>query len=238
MIRLLAACLWGLVLLSLQAGPAMAGAWPREAGTGFVSLSQWQSGGGGTGYTALYLEYGLTRRLTLGVDAGRSVAGRGKAVVFLRTPIMRVLGGRVALELGYGEISRQPVMRPGLSWGRSLSRPRWQGWVAVDTRLEWGLDSKTLDEKTDFTLGVTLRDPQGKPEDWTFMLQLQTGVVDIGKQLFLLQTEGIEPGASFLRLVPSITYELRDGMHLELAFFHALDATGSQGIKLGLWSRF
>jgi hypothetical protein len=27
-------------------------------------------------------------------------------------------------------------------------------------------------------------------------------------------------------------------MHLELAFFHALDATGSQGIKLGLWSRF
>lgn len=108
----------------------------------------------------------------------------------------------------------------------------------MDTRLEWGLDSKTLDEKTDFTLGVTLRDPQGKPEDWTFMLQLQTGVVDIGKQLFLLQTEGIEPGASFLRLVPSITYELRDGMHLELAFFHALDATGSQGIKLGLWSRF
>jgi hypothetical protein len=238
MIRLLAACLGALALLWMQGAPLGAGSWPREAGTGFASLTQWQGGGGSGGYTALYAEYGLTPRLTLGLDAGRSVAGHDKSVLFLRLPILRVLGGPVAAELGYGTIAGQAVLRPGLSWGRSLSRPRWQGWLSVDTRLEWGMDSKTLDEKTDFTLGLTLLDPQGHPADWTFMLQLQTGVVDIGQQLFLLQTEGIKPGASFIRLVPSLTYRLREGLHLELGYVLGLDSRGGQGIKLGLWTQF
>jgi hypothetical protein len=70
------------------------------------------------------------------------------------------------------------------------------------------------------------------------MVQVQTGVVDIREQIFLLQTEGIKPGASFVRVVPSVTYRLRDGMHLEIGYFHALDGTGAQGVKLGLSTTF
>lgn len=215
-----------------------AGAWPREAGTGFASLSQWQGLDGADSYSALFLEYGLTPRLTAGLDLGRSVSGEGKAVMFIRTPEMRILGGPVSVELGYGEIAGQPVLRPGLSWGRSVVRPRWTGWMAIDSRVEVDLDSRELDEKTDVTLGLTLLNPDGRPADWTMMLQLQTGVVDIRQKLFLLQTEGIQPGASFLRLVPSVTYRLRDGLHLEMGYVHALDGSGSRALKLGLWSTF
>jgi hypothetical protein len=240
MIRLLALLLGlasGLVTALLPVA-VMAGAWPREAGTGFASLSQWQGLGGANSYTALFVEYGLTPRLTLGLDAGRSVSGDGKTVAFLRTPVMRILGGPVAAELGYGQIAGRPVLRPGLSWGRSVARPRWQGWLAIDTRLEVDLESRKLDEKTDITLGLTPLSPDGRPADWTMMLQLQTGVVDIRQQLFLLQTEGIRPGASFLRLVPSVTYRLRDGLQLEIGYVHPLDGSGARAIKLGLWSTF
>jgi hypothetical protein len=236
MIRLLALVLG--ILGGLTPGISLAGSWPREAGTGFASLSQWQGLGTSDGYTALFLEYGLTRRLTLGIDTGRSVSGDGKAVMFLRVPVLRLLGGPVAAEIGYGEIGGQRVLRPGLSWGRSFTRPRWQGWVAVDSRVELGLDRSRLDEKTDITFGLTPRRPDGQTADWTVMLQVQTGVVDIREQLFLLQTEGIQPGASFVRLVPSVTYRLREGLDLEIGYFRALDGTGAQGIKLGLWSSF
>lgn len=236
MFRLLA------LMLGITCGLApvalLAGAWPRAAGTGFASLSHWQGLGTADSYTGFYVEYGLTARLTLGVDAGRSVSGDSKTVAFLRLPVMRILGGQVAAELGYGQIGGQNVLRPGLSWGRSITRPRWQGWLAVDTRLELGMDHHKLDEKTDFTLGLTPRHPDGRPSDWTIMVQVQTGVVDIREQIFLLQTEGIKPGASFVRVVPSVTYRLRDGMHLEIGYFHALDGTGAQGVKLGLSTTF
>lgn len=236
MIRLLALFLG--IAWALSPGAAQAGAWPREAGTGFASLSQWQGAATTDGYTAVYMEYGLTRRLTLGIDAGRSVSGNSKTVLFLRMPVLRILGGPVAAELGYGQIGGQRVLRPGLSWGRSFTWPRWQGWVALDSRLELGLDRHKLDEKTDITLGLTPRSPDGQSADWTVMLQIQTGVVDIREQLFLLQTEGIRPGASFLRIVPSVTYRLREGLQLEIGYFHALDETGARGVKLALWSHF
>ena len=227
-----------LALLCGMAGPATAGAWPREAGTGFASLTRWQAQDSAESYTALFLEYGVLPRLTLGLDAGRSVSGQTKAVVFARVPFGRLMGGLAAAELGWGEIAGRPVLRPGLSLGYSVARAPWQGWLAVDTLIELDMETRQMDVKADITLGLTPQRHGAPPSDWTLMLQVQTGLVAVQDSLYLLQTEGTVPEPSFLRIVPSITYQLRDGLHLELGLYRALDGSSEQGVKLGLWSRF
>lgn len=235
MIRLLALLLCAQLAL---AGQASAGAWPREAGTGFASVTRWQADDSADSYSALFVEYGLLPRLTLGLDAGRSVSGQTKAVVFLRAPFGQAIGGLVAAELGWGEIAGRHVLRPGLSWGRSIARPRWEGWLAIDTLMEVDLETQQIDVKADVTLGLTPQSDAGIASDWTLMLQLQTGLVGVQDSLYLLQSDGILPEPSFLRLVPSVTYQLREGMHLELGLYRGLNGSSEQGVKLGLWSRF
>lgn len=235
MIRLLAGLFC--VLLS-AAGQVSAGAWPREAGTGFASVTRWQAQDSADSYSALFVEYGLLPRLTLGLDAGRSVSGQTKSIVFVRAPFGQAMGGLVAAELGWGEIAGRRVLRPGLSWGRSIARPRWEGWLAVDTLMELDLETRQIDIKTDVTLGLTPQSQAGTASDWTFMLQVQTGLVDLQDSLYLLHSEGIVPEVSFLRLVPSVTYQLREGMHLELGLYRGLNGSSERGVKLGLWSRF
>lgn len=236
--RLLAGLMCGLGWLSMQAAPVVAGAWPREAGTGFASLTRWQAQDSTERYTALFVEYGMLPRLTLGLDAGRSVSGQTKAVIFARTPFGRAMGGLVAAELGWGEIAGRPVMRPGLSWGRSVSRDAWEGWLAVDMLMEVDMETRQIDVKADITLGLTPQRDEGASSDWTVMIQLQTGLVGVQDSLHLLQTDGIVPDPSFLRIVPSVTYQLRDGLHLEMGLYQGLNGSSEQGVKLGLWSRF
>lgn len=227
-----------LCTLAVLAKPVHAGAWPRDTRTGFSSLSLWQGRNSADSYTALFIEYGLMPRLTLGLDAGRSVSGQTKAVVFMRAPVGRTMGGLVAAELGLGEIAGRPVLRPGLSWGHSIARARWKGWLAVDTLMEVDLETRQIDVKADVTLGVTPQSDGEQPSDWTFMVQMQTGLVGLQDSLYLLQTEGIAPEPTFLRIVPSVTYQLREGMHLELGLYRGLNGSSEQGVKLGLWSRF
>ena len=73
-------CLAGL-LAGLWTGGALAGAWPREPGHGFVSAGlevtalrgEWNDGDVAPqldGYRTLYAEFGLTPRLTAGIDSG------------------------------------------------------------------------------------------------------------------------------------------------------------------------
>jgi hypothetical protein len=224
--------------LYLQAAPLVAGAWPREAGTGFASLSFWPAQAGAGNYTALFAEWGLSPRLTLGLDAGRSVSGQTKAVVFLRAPVMAWADSRVAAEIGWGEIAGQRVIRPGLSFGRSLANAYGAGWFAVDTVLELDLETRDMDVKADITLGFTPSPPSGPPVPWTAMLQVQTGIVAIKESLLQLREAGIRPQPSFMRIVPSVTYRLRDGVDLELGFYRNLTGSDERGFKLGLWTRF
>lgn len=226
------------LICCLLAGQAHAGAWPREAGKGFASLSIWQGAGGTDSYTALFAEYGLLPRITLGLDAGRSVSGQTKTVAFLRAPFGQSFGWLIAAEIGLGEIAGQPVLRPGLSFGRNITARHGTGWIAVDTLLEVDLATQGVDIKTDITLGFTPGWAGARPADWTLMLQLQTGLVEVQDSLLLLRTEGIAPRASFLRIAPSATYRLNDRMHLEIGFFHALQGSDEKGVKIGLWSTF
>lgn len=230
------------LLLVLMTGQLWAGAWPRGTGEGFVSISHWHAARRGTegsdSYTALFAEYGLRPWLTLGLDAGRSVSGAIKTVIFLRASLGNSGGGPVAFELGLGEIAGQPVLRPGLSFGRRLEGTLGAGWLSVDTVLELDLETQAVDIKADATLGFTPRKTSGAPSDWTLMLQVQTGLVDLKHSLILLQEVGINPTPSFMRIVPSVTYRLSDRTDLELGYYKSLTSSGDAGIKLGVWTRF
>lgn len=228
------------VIFCLQAAPLMAGAWPREQGSGFVSLSHWAAQNSDDSYTAFFAEWGLTRHLTIGIDSGRAVSGESKAVVFLRSPLVGFGGAKVAAELGFGEIAGQPVMRPGLSFGHALHGALGRGWLAVDGLLELDLDQQQIDIKADITLGLVPAARHRPDEDgkWTLMLQLQTGLIDVQDSLALLKSDGIVPDPSFLRIAPSVTYRLHDRLDLEFGIYRSLNGSGEQGLKFGVWSRF
>lgn len=233
---------YSFLLICLCATPVWAGAWPREQGTGFASLSHWAAQDQSESYTALFAEWGLTEHLTLGVDAGRAVSGKAKAVMFLRAPLLGFGGAAVAAEIGLGQIAGQPVLRPGLSFGHAMSGRSGKGWLAVDTLLELDLENRDMDLKADITLGFAPAARNGSQDGqsgrWSMMLQVQTGLVNVEDGLFLLQSQGTVPDPSFLRVVPSVTYRLRDNIDLELGFYRSLNGSDEQGLKIGLWSRF
>lgn len=225
----------GLVLALLaalalaQADPAAAGAWPRDRGTGFlssatrVSAPAW-SGPGWTGqlnlYSTLYGEYGLGRRLTAGFDIGHGISGKGKAIFFLRKSLPPRSGGSVyALELGLGQIAGQPAVRPGLSWGRGISRRNGgSGWLSLESVAEIRLDTGHTDFKADFTLGLN------HGARFKSILQLQTGV-----------SQG-DP--SFIRAAPSLVVKAGVKSHIELGVTAGIVGDDSYGVKLGLWRDF
>ena len=211
-----------LILVALLLPPAVvqAGAWLRAPGEGLAVASIYAGAPRTQPYAGLYTEFGLTPALTGGVDAGRAVSGSTKAVAFLRRalPVPGDTGARAAAELGLGRVAGQPVLRPGLSLGYGLDGRLGRGWMAVDAVAEIGLQRRTVDIKTDVTVGLRLG------EGRKAMVQLQTG-----------QSAG-DP--RFARLVPSLVTELRPGLHLELGLTHALRGPSRTGAKVALWRAF
>lgn len=158
------------------AGQASGGAWPREEGSLFVSslarlswpqdITTWTSHEPTGEYYTLYVEYGLTDRLTVGLDLGRAISGGGKDVAFLRMPLGRADRRlKLAGELGLGQIEGDMVLRPGLSLGLGLGH----GWLSADGLAEISLGSGETDLKLDLTWGLTLWDER------KLIVQLQTG---------------------------------------------------------------
>ena len=211
----------------LSATPALPGAWPKEQGHGFVSadirLSRPRTNllyGEVSDYRTIYFEYGVTDRLTMGLDLGRSVSGEEKAVVFARYPIP--LGSdrfRFAAELGLGRIDEARVLRPGLSFGTSFEAwPDAWAWIAVDAIAEHSLDAGSTDYKIDATFGVTF------PNRWKGFVQLQTGA-----------PHDEEP---FLRIAPSVVMPVGKRSHVELGATWGVSGDDQLGIKLGIWHAF
>lgn len=229
------------VFAVFAANRADAGAWLRDEGRGFVATTVYFSEpfDDQSFYTGIYAEYGFSPKLTFGADIGHGVNGTDKSVVFARLPIRlpnRVGGGdaatwRLSAELGLGEISGQAVLRPGLSYGRSIDlawlngagRGRagdgWAagGWIGLDGYVELRRDGPT-DLKLDATWGATLRNGQ------LVMIQAQTG------------RSGDEP--AFFRLVPSVTLGLGDRWRAELGLSKSFTGAREHGIKLGIWQDF
>jgi hypothetical protein len=211
-----------LALLPWLATAAQPGAWPREKGEGFIAASGTVEEPDETGYYrqsfSLFAEYGVTGRLTLGVDAGGDALRMSKAIAFLRWPLgspARKL--KVAVELGVGQVEEENALRPAVSVGRGIRVGGHHGWLNADTRailFEGGAAAYETDLTAGLSLGARVK----------AMVQLQAGRPARGRD--------------YLRLAPSLVYEARPGAHLELGVTEPVSGGGTRGFKLGLWRRF
>jgi hypothetical protein len=224
----------GLMLL-VAATTAEAGAWPRPRGETFVSLATRQTTGARTliaavqdidSYTSIYVEHGLTDRLTLGLDAGQ---GRGPdetveaGLVFARLPVWSPGPHKVAVELGVGLYEdsidgTQTRIRPGLSWGRGFESRWGGGWLGMESSWEYRSPSGDTAFKADFTAGL-------KPtERWMGIMQVQTGAYP-----------DAEPIA---RLAPSVVRAIGARSHLQAGGLLPIYGDNAYGVTLAMWFTF
>lgn len=221
-----------LLVLTLLPALATAGAWPREAGSTFLSVSAIARADRDSLsaetfpqelWGAFYLEYGLTPKITVGIDAGYGDNGDHTILAFARYPLGAGQGAhRLALKAGAGTARMSGVpdtlVMAGFDWGRGFQTRLGDGWLSLETGLHYFLQQQGLAAKADLTLGL-------KPWDGTkLMLQLQAG-----------QYPGGDP---YLRLAPSVARQIRKGMHLELGLEAGIAGDDRVGIKLGTWLEF
>ena len=202
--------------------PAHAGAWPREKGRGFLATATRAGFTDPAGpyaiYSTGYLEYGLGRGYTIGLDIGHAISGRSKAVLFLRLPPFEPVPGHLlALEIGAGRIAGEQTLRPGLSYGHAIHGRR-PGWFSIEGVFEYRPASARRDFKADITLGIN------HGNRLKTILQVQTGV-----------STG-DP--SFIRLAPSVVYRVSAKSHIEIGATAGLRGDSEYGLKLGFWREF
>ena len=223
-------------ILVLASAPARAGAWPRERGEVFLSFGQQASTGATTllgavtdirSWSSVYAEYGLTERLTVGLDAG---LGQGRdervaaALVFARLPVWSPGAHRVALDLGLGTLAvtdeaRQTRLRLGLAWGRGLADGRWGGgWLGMESSAELREPAGEVALKADFTAGW-------KPsERWMLIGQVQTG--------YYPDAGGV------VRLAPSVVRKVSARSHLQLGATAEIVGERALGVSGAVWFSF
>ena len=210
-----------LFLLIVLGGQAMAGAWPREKGELFLSFSSTINAGGSSAadYTSIYAEYGLTGKITAGLDLGTDGIRSSKTLGFVNFPLGRAEGDwKFALELGGGQIDNRNVLRPGFSLGRPLQLGERGGWLAIDTR--WVLFQDSIGGErleSDITFGVSMNARH------KVMVQFQAG----------------DPpgGRTYLRVSPSWVFERKPGRHIELGVTAGVIESDDLGLKLGFWRK-
>jgi hypothetical protein len=214
------------VLLGLDAGAAVAGAWPREEGETFLSFSNLpvrDSDGRFSSWVGLYAERGLTPRLTLGLDGDRPSDGENWSVWgFLRWDLSP--GAKVQRALSFGVGVRgadggiDPVFRPGFAIGRALSTPWGPGWVEAEALAIHAPGPGWTAWKLDGTIGVRPSERQ--------VLMLQAQVSDW-------------PDSDVqLRLIPSVVTEIAPGISVEIGIAAEVAEPRTLGLKLGTWLEF
>lgn len=240
----------------LWTGPLAAGPWPREPGHGFFALSQ-EEDTDGASWSGLYGEFGLSPRLTLGLDAGRSGNGDGTALLFLQRALGRLDGvNHFAGALGIGVArsggQENPVAQAMLGWGRgfaalplgeSLGQRLGPGWVAVE--LKHRVSAKAVrtvyapDTSTEVTYNYVVPEQSTKAEI-TLGLRPSPRLTLINQ--LQLDEEADAPFSA--RLSTGIVTPLGApeglGRHLKLeaALVTPLAGRGEAALKLGTWLEF
>ena len=208
-----------LLLLILMTGQALAGAWPRERGHGFFSFSIEYAPEDESFFTAAFAEYGLTGRITAGVDLGFSDDTLYKAVAFGRVPLSDAAADwKTAFELGIGVTEDNAVLRPGLSFGRGFNLAERSGWLSIESRAIYEIENNNVEFSTDVTVGLNMTDAL------KLLVQVQSG------------DHPMDP--DYLNLAPSVVFEASPGLHLELGMKAGLKEQGDYAVKLGLWHHF
>lgn len=208
----------------MPAQKAEAAAWPREEGQHFLTLSYESTVDGPDfgSYASLYYEYGLTEKLTFGVDVGKnSNIDQISGIAFLRYPLDLTRGVDVfAIELGVGGAERDgstsAALRPGFSWGRPIEGPWGAGWLGIESSYAFYDDGGGLG-KVDGTFGINH---------------------DNGS-LTILKLEYAAPldGRSTFAFAPSHALKISEKTFLEFGVSHEFDQSVSKA-KVGFWLRF
>ncbi len=215
------------IILLLLPNFGHAGAWVREKGETFLSYSyeQFEDSTGRESFTSGYMEYGLTDRLTVGIDDGRSQrSGANTTIAFARIPLTpQNSRNKFTLELGAGALQGEspltnPILRPGVSWGRSIQTRFGSGWVNIDALAEYRTLTHDTASKADATIGLNA----GKKTK--LMVQFNAG--------------NYPTSDPYLRVAPSILHEVYKGVHVQLGARKGLSGDTSTGFKLGTWLSF
>ncbi len=217
--------LTSLLIWTTTAATAQAGAWLRDPGSLFIAattttrLSPTEI----TTEGALYAEYGLRPKLTLGLDINHKIGYSGHALTFVRYPIgPRDRRNRYAVELGLGGHHWQgdwsPMAKLAVSMGRGLEFRRGNGWLAVDAAIEQRFGNPDPLYKLDATLGLPLWGRIGP------MLQVETAKT---RDLPL-----------FWSVTPGLRYETKKLGTFVVGYESKHGIESTHGIKFGLWRDF
>jgi hypothetical protein len=211
-------------LWSAQA--AQAGAWLRERGAGFLSTSgtvtaEKDASG------SLYGEFGLTDRLTLGLDinGGMDTSGlpQGDGTLFLRFPLSGAempdkWAAHVGIGARYEPYDFVPSLELGLSWGRGLQWGERFGWAAIDASINFAEAPMKTISKLDATLGIGLG----------------PSTQAMG-QIFLTRTDG----RLYRTLAPSLLITPKDSRTtFQIGVEFPLEEENDTRLKIGIWRTF
>lgn len=216
-----------LIACLIWVSPAESGPWPRGKGHVFVSSSAFATWPAGRSvelpdiYGTAFAEFGLTDRVTLGLDFGTAdyqKSSRSKAIALVRYTLSAPGASlQSALEIGGGMDQGRTVLQIGGSLGRGLSIGKTSGWATADAKL---LHSPSIDETAyglDLTVGIN---------------QPRTKYI---AQLSALQSYSGKPFVSF---VPSVVRQIGKHSHVELGASIGLKNKPDPALKLGIWREF
>mgnify|MGYP006276212409 FL=1 len=234
-IRPAAALLLACLALCVPATPGRAGAWAMEEGASFLSLSYGVSTDAAwdAGTVSLYGAYGLTPRLTFGVNLDQRAVGPHTLDLFLRRhmtePEDRL---QVALEVGVeveldghvdetrGTLSLSSEMgRPtvALHLGRGIEWSAGTGWIDLRVGVDIPVDGGGLLTEVDAYLGL-----------------------DVGRRSFasLEVWHDRAPSGTYTAFVPGLGIRLGERATATLRLVH--DAAGEvpPSIEIGTWLEF
>jgi hypothetical protein len=212
-----------IIALQLAASSVCAGAWLKDPGEGFNSLAMVAQNTpfGLVTEGRVFLEYGLTDRLTVGLNAIAQQSGDGEVLAFARLPLRsEEQAHRLAIELGLGAQKDQGVWsglsKVTLSYGRGFENRWGYGWFSVDAALEYREVQNDIPLKVDVTVG------QSSGMRWRPILQVET------------QTS--RRGGTSWTIAPGV---MRDGPNGTTFVVQAERHSDHRyGLRLGLWRSF
>ncbi|WP_347267402.1 hypothetical protein [Paracoccus sp. (in: a-proteobacteria)] len=238
-----------LLLSLLSAGGAAANPWPRAEGKGFVSLSA-EGDRDGNSYVALYGEYGLGARDTLGAELGRS-SGRETSLMFWWQRALDDGQGpdRLALSLGTGLLARDgeylPMLQIAAGWGRGFDAlPLVEhipggGWLSAEARLSVAGAMKDQAELHDLVasdaglLSYLTPETSAKAE-----LTLGWHATESLMLINQFRFEERDDTGFASKLSISAVHDLPGPVSLEAGLVAPLSGTGETALKIGTWLEF
>lgn len=235
--------IWCLVLITaLFAAPTNAGPWPREPKAVFLSFAV-ERDRDGDSYTGLYGEYGLTPRLTLGIELGRASEGQGEtsAIIWVQRALDNGEGpNRYAIASGIGAIRRDGEIAPvGLiaaNWGRGIEWLPGGGWITVEGRVKF---ADRLEKLRTHTQG-TVVDTAYLTSERTFKTDVTLGMRPMKSLMFINQIrfEDRKDSDFSTRLASSLVHDLPGPAKVELGVVTPISGPGETALKIGTWIEF